>query len=135
MARITVWLFIESPDLTAEEMSAKIGLVPDSSWHIGDARGKTGKFYKTNSWCLESVSDVDESPLAVNKRIQESLDEVLGRIGNCSDRFRSLAAKHTAGIYVGVSANDNPVLELKAATISAIALLGVDLEFDLTIGN
>jgi hypothetical protein len=34
-----------------------------------------------------------------------------------------------------ISADENPALELKAATIGAIAALGVDLEIDLMTGN
>ena len=102
MARITIWLFVECADLTVEEMSSRIGLPPDKSWRIGDLRGRTSKTYETNSWCLESVSEVEENPLVVGDRLQQSLDEVLCRIEDSAERFRSLASKCTAGIYIGI---------------------------------
>jgi Domain of unknown function (DUF4279) len=135
MARITVWLFIECADLTVEEISAQIGLKPDRARRIGDPRGKTGKAYEINSWSLESVVHVEENPLTICERVQQSLDEVLRRIEVSAQRFRSLSSGRTAGIYVGISANENPALELKAATISAIADLGVGLEIDLMTGD
>jgi hypothetical protein len=135
MARITIWLFIECADLAVEEISAQIGLNPDKSRRIGDLRGKTGKRYEINSWTLQSVVEVEENPLTIGERVQQSLDEVLRRVKGSAERFRALASGRTAGIYVGISANENPVLELKAATISAVAALGVDLEIDLMIGN
>jgi len=135
MARITVWLFIECADLSVEEISAQIGLEPDKSHRIGDPRGKTGKAYEINSWSLESVVQVEENPMTTGERVQQSLDEVLRRIEGSAARFRSLTSGRTAGIYVGISADENPALGLKAATISAIAALGVDLEIDLMTGN
>jgi uncharacterized protein DUF4279 len=135
MARVTVWLFVECDDLTVEEIADQIGLTPDKSWRIGDPRGKTGKTYQTNSWCLESISEVEENPLTVGERLQQSLDKVLRRIKSSGERFRSLASKRTAGIYVGIFADENPAVRLKGATISAIAALGVDFELDLMTGK
>jgi len=135
MARITVWLFVECADMTVQDMSARIGLNPDKSWLIGDPRGKTGKTYETNSWCLESVLEVEENPMTVGERLRQGVDDVLRRIANSAGRFRDLASQRTAGLYVGVSADENPAIQLKAATVSGIAALGVDLEMDLTTGS
>jgi hypothetical protein len=84
---------------------------------------------------LELVFQVEENPLTIGERVQQSLDEVLRRIEGSAERFRALVSGRQAGIYVGISANENPALELKAATISAIAALGIDLEIDLMTGN
>jgi hypothetical protein len=46
-----------------------------------------------------------------------------------------LAKGKTAGIYLGVFADGNPAIEVSAATLSAIAALGVDLEIDLMTGR
>lgn len=51
-----MWLFLESESLTPDEMSQRIGLPYDKTWHKGEARGKTGKVLSTNSWKLESRS-------------------------------------------------------------------------------
>ena len=61
---------------------------------------------------------------------------MLRRIADSAGRFRDLASQRTAGLYVGVSADENPAIQLKAATVSGIAALGVDLEMDLmTVGQ
>lgn len=128
-----MWLFIESADLTVEEISARIGLPPDASWKIGDLRGKTGKAYETNSWSLESRMEADENPLTVGEKIRVCLDDVLCRVRNHASRFKAVASGRTAGLYVGISADEAPALGLKAETISAIGSLGVDLEIDLMV--
>ena len=133
MARITVWLFIESADLTAEEISARIGLPPDASWKVGDPRGKTGKAYETNSWSLESQLEVDENPLTVGEKVRVCLDDVLGRIRDHADRFKTVASGRTAGLYLGITADEAPALNFKAETINVISALGVDLELDLML--
>jgi hypothetical protein len=134
MAKITVWLFIESGDLTVEEISARIGLLPDMSWKIGDPRGKTGKAYETNSWKLQSHFDeVDENPIEVGKKTRICLDDVLRRVRDYADRFRAVAFGRTAGLYLGISAREAPAIEIKAKTIGAVGSLGVDLEIDVML--
>ena len=135
MARITVWLFIEAPDLTLEEISARIGLVPDKSWKIGDPRGKTGKVFETNSWTLESRREVDENPMVVCENLQFCLNDVLHRIENYADRYKNVASGRTAGLYLGIFADEAPAVKLQAATIKAISALAVDLEIDLMLYN
>ncbi|HUJ41564.1 MAG TPA: DUF4279 domain-containing protein [Candidatus Acidoferrales bacterium] len=133
MATITVWLFLESETLTADQMSERIGIPFDRSWRKGEARGRTGKVFSTNSWKLESQSDVDENPIKVGEKVEVCLDDVLGRIGDYTDRFRALTSDQKSGLYIGISANEAPALGLKAETISKIGALGVDLEIDLML--
>ena len=133
MATITVWLFIESADLTAEEISLRIGLRPDASWKIGDTRGKTGKVYETNSWSLESQMESDENPLTVGENVRVCLSKILSRIQNHADQFKAVASGRTAGLYIGISADEAPALELRSETIREIGTLGVDLQLDLMV--
>jgi Domain of unknown function (DUF4279) len=133
MARVTVWLFIESPDLDVDQMSARIGLPADKSWQKGDLRGKTGKVYETNSWSLESQLEVAENPLTVGENVRACLNDVLGRVRDHADRFKAVASGRTAGLYLGISADEAPAVEIKAETIRGISNLGVDLEIDLML--
>lgn len=132
MARITIWLFIESPDLTVEEMTQRIGLPPDKSRRVGDPRGKTGKRFETNSWTLESQFEMEEEdPLIVGDKMQSCLATMLERIADHANQFSALASGRTAGIFIGITANEIPPLELKADMLKALAKLGVDVEIDL----
>lgn len=134
MARVTVWLFIESTDLDVDQMSTKIGLPADKSWRKGDPSGKTGRVFDLNSWKLESRVEVDEDPLAIAETVQTCLRDVLDRIRDHAERFRILAlGQKSAGLYIGISANEAPELDLKAETIGIISTLGVDLELDLMV--
>jgi hypothetical protein len=134
MARVTVWLFIESTNLDVDQMSTRIGLPEDKSWRKGDPRGKTVKVFDVNSWKLESRVEVDENPLKIGETVQTCLRDVLGRIRDHADRFRTLAlCQKSAGLYIGISANEIPALDFKAETIGIISTLGVDLELDLMV--
>lgn len=133
MARVTVWLFIESSDMDANQMSAAIGVPADKTWRKGDARGRTGKVYGTDSWTLESRSDVNENPVAVGESIQKCLDSILNRIQGHTDSFRAIASGRTCGIYVGVSTNAAPAVEFTAETIRKMSTLGVGIELDLML--
>jgi Domain of unknown function (DUF4279) len=133
MATITAWLFIESVNLTTDQITEQIGLPPDKCWRIGDRRGKTGKTYRTNSWTLESKAEIDEKPDLVGQQLQACLTSLLSRVRMHADDFRIAASGQTSGIYLGICANESPQLELKAATIAEINRLGVDLEIDLMV--
>ena len=133
MATITVWLFIESENLTVEQMSERIGLDCDQSWRRGEARGRTGKVFSTNCWKMESLAEVEENPIEVGESVRVCLGNVLGRIKGHADHFRALASDQKAGLYIGVSANAAPALEFRADAIKAVSMLGVDLEIDLIL--
>lgn len=134
MARITIWLFIESPDLTVEEMTRRVGLPPDKSRRVGDPRGKTGKRFETNSWTLESQLEIEEeNPLIIGDKMQSCLTNMLERIAAHEHQFSTLAVGRTAGVFIGITANEIPPLELKSDTLKALARLGVDVEIDLMV--
>jgi Domain of unknown function (DUF4279) len=133
MARVTVWLFIESAEIETTQLSVRIGIPSDRSWKKGDQRGKTDKTFDTNSWAIESRSEVEDNPLALGEKMQSCLADVLGRIAKHADRFRSVATGQIAGLYIGISSEAAPALEFEAATIKAIDALGVDVEIDLMI--
>jgi len=133
MATITVWLFIESERLSADQMSKQIGIRCDKSWNKGETRGKTGKVFSTNSWKLEGRVEVDEDALIIGNKVHACLADVLARIKSHTDSFRTVALGQTAGLYIGIRADAAPALEIKAETIRTIASLGVDLEIDLMV--
>ncbi len=128
-----MWLFLESETLAPDEMSQRIGLPYDKAWHKGETRGRTGKVFSTNSWKLESRLEVDENPVKIGEEVHACLSDVLGRIRDHAGRFRTVASGQTAGLYIGISADEAPALDLKAEEISTISTLGVDLELDLML--
>src|ERR1700740_2245518 len=133
MANITVWLFVESENLTVEQMSERIGLACDQSWQKGEARGRTGKVFSTNSWKMEAHAEVEENPIKVGASADACLGNVLERIKGHADSFRALGSDQKSGLYIGVSANAAPALEFKADMIKAVSMLNVDLELDLVL--
>jgi Domain of unknown function (DUF4279) len=133
MARVTVWIFVESTKMTVQEMSDRIGLRPDKSWKIGDRRGKAANTYNTNSWSLESAVETGDDQSLVSEQVSKSLAQQTARLRNHAAAFRSVANGNTAGIYLGISATEAPALEFSASVLTALSELRVDMEIDLMI--
>lgn len=134
MAGVTVWLFIESAQITVESMCQAIGVLCDRSWNKGDPRGRTGKVFTTNAWSLGSTVTVDERPDEVLRQVKESLNDVLTRMVGHELLFRAAAAQGISGLLLGITAESAPAIVLDAAVLAGIASLGVDLEIDLIVG-
>jgi len=121
MANVTVCLFVESQNLSVDQMSERIGLPCDQSWQKGEPRGRTGRVFSTNSWKMEERCEVGEDPIKVGESVNACLDKVLGRIEGHVDRFRALASDQKSGLYIGVSASSAPALEFSAEAIKAVS--------------
>lgn len=135
LARILVWLYMESQDFTVEWMCENIGVPCDVSWRKGDQRGRTSKVFMTNSWKLESSVEVGEFCDEVPEQVNKSLNEVLDRMSGHEDRFRSVASLGESGILIGITASYVPAIILNASTLSRISALGVDVEIDLILAG
>jgi len=116
-------------------MSACIGLPFDSCRRIGNPVSKTGRVSSINSWRIESKSFTQEDPALIEQQIQRSLDGVLLRIRDHTDRFRDLVAGQDGSLLVGITGASVPPLIFPAETVRAIGALGVELEIDLVCGG
>jgi hypothetical protein len=63
-----------------DEMSTRIGVASDKAWKKGDTRGKSEKIFDTNSWRLQSRSEVRENPLAICETVNSCLNDIFGRV-------------------------------------------------------
>lgn len=133
MAKIVIKLFIESADLSVEDMTARLGLPPDKSWRIGESRGVSGKKYLTNCWSIQSRAEPLDDPLTVATHVRDNLSGLFERIKPKLEQFRALTSGRVAGLYVGITCSAIPPLIFSAQSISDIGELGVDFEVDLTI--
>jgi hypothetical protein len=135
MARVTIWLFVESAATSAEELSRIIGLPCDVSRRKDEPlAGRPGLTSKKNLWRIETRREIPEDPQEVCRQISEALWEVLNRIRGHEEGFAAAAELGVSGVMVGVLAESAPSIELDAALLKAVAVLNVDLEVDLVVG-
>jgi hypothetical protein len=134
MARVTIWLFVESAATSAEELSRIIGLPCDVSRQKGEPlTGRPGLTSKTNLWRLEARREIPDDPHEVRRQISETLREVLERIRGHEEGFVAAAELGDSGVMIGVLAERTPPIELDAALLMALAALNVDLQVDLIV--
>src|SRR5437899_9097981 len=59
--RVTIYLAIESVEITPSSLTERLGMRPDRHWVIGEARGKTGKFWDCHGWVVETTVRSDDN--------------------------------------------------------------------------
>ncbi len=58
--QVVICLGIESVEMTAAAVTARLGVVPDSQWSRGALRGRTGKRWECHGWVLEVCVRAEE---------------------------------------------------------------------------
>ena len=87
--RVTIYLAIESADLTPSSITAQPGAFPNRVWLVGDARGKTGKRWEHNGWVVETTARSEESEgRAASELIPIVLKEFQGRVAPFANQLR-----------------------------------------------
>jgi hypothetical protein len=74
---------------------------------------------------------VDENPVKVGDSLHACIHEILTRVAPHAERFRQTSIGQTAGLYVGILADEVPPIELTAGELKSICSLGVGMEIDL----
>jgi hypothetical protein len=135
MARVTIWLFVESAAISAEELSRIIGLPCDVSRQKGEPlTGRPGLTSKTNLWRIEARREIPEDPQEVCRQIGEALRDVLNRIRGHEEGLAAAGKLGASGVMIGVLAEGAPPIEIDAALLRDLAALNVDLQLDLVVG-
>lgn len=132
-ARITVSLSVHSEDMTAEQISDRLGMPPDSSRRKGDLN-KAGKPLPNNTWTIKSERHLPETADDLETGITACLRDVLSRIERSSDSFRELASREHASLLVGILASSVPPLIIEGDILRRMASLDLHyFEIDLII--
>lgn len=133
MARIVTWLFVESEQLSIEELTEIIGITSDCSWRRGDSRGKAGKFHETSRWKVGSRVEVDDDMDAVLSQVNDSLRNILDRVRGHEAALSSLALREHAGVFIGITVPFIPSLEFRGEVLKRMGAMDLDLEIDLVV--
>jgi hypothetical protein len=131
--RVTIYLAIESVELTPSELTARLGVCPDREWLIGGVRGKTGKHWGRNGWVVETTIRSEDSggrsaseliPIAMEKFESkvEPFAKTASSLGNLAQRYAVLA----------ILAEDVPGIEFSHSFLQLLTDLGGTFQIDLS---
>jgi hypothetical protein len=121
-------LKIISKSVTPEEVTARLGIKPDTCRHAGESRPHTAIIESTHCWELRSG-------LAEDRDLVEHITAVLARVEPCAARITELAEQNEVLLSCIVHAPSEPVLSLSKEIIARLASLGAEVDFDLYIGE
>jgi hypothetical protein len=131
--RVTVSLSVHSEALTAEKISDRLGMQPDSSRKKGDLN-RAGKPFSENTWTIKSERHLPETADDLEAGISDCLRDVLSRIERAGGSFRELASQEHASLLIGILAGSVPPLIIEGDILQRMASLHLDhFEIDLII--
>ena len=124
-------LVVLSDELTPEEMTALLGMAPDTSWRMGELT-TGGRPYRHHGWQLDSR-------LTKDRPAEEQLSDLLERLAPIAPAVSSIAnnpATFRARLWlVRDGDNWNPGLSLSPVSVRQIDALGVGLEIDIYVSE
>ena len=126
MARVTVWLFVQTESISPDELSRIIGLPYDTCRRKGEPpTGRPGMASKTNSWRLEAVREVPEDPEEVCRQIRAAVWDVVNRVGGHEEGLAAAREQGHSGVMIGLLAESVPSIEFDAPLLKALAALNL----------
>jgi hypothetical protein len=119
--------------MTAEQVSDRLGIQPDSSRRKGDLN-RAGKAFAENTWTIKSDRHLPETADDLEGGISDCLREVLARIECSKSPFRELASQEHASLLIGILAVSVPPLIIQGDILQQMASLNLHhFEIDLII--
>lgn len=126
-AKSLVYLAVTSNTMPPEEVTTTLGLMPTTSWRLGDARGSDGRLtHSFHGWFFDPAGD---GPGECDQKMKVLLDGL-----ECaSSRFGALAAQCSVEIRVVYHGYQSQMwgLHWDADTLRRISALGVEVDVDL----
>jgi len=132
--RATVWLAIDSVELTAAEISKALGIFPDKEWNTGDAIGRTGRVRDENTWYIEETLTSDQCEESANANLIPRVTEMFSnRVRPFLDRIATLGSSVECYTVLSFLAHEAPGIELSHSFLEVLAGIGGTFQIDPTI--
>ena len=128
-AEVRAYLAIASTQLTADEITAQIGIPPTSTQRMGAQRGRSPVArYDKHAWILEPEryvpGGVDEKVAGLLEAVYDASERIAGLRDRCSVALNI--------VYYGWRGNPQFAgFSLDAETVSRIGALGAEIAFDI----
>jgi hypothetical protein len=126
MDRAYVRLRLMSKTLTPEQVTQRLGMEPDHSWHAGDVRPHTTLIEREHGWELRAH-------LPQTARLEDQIDDLLSRLptGLC-ERIKLLGLDGVQ-LSCAVYSTSVPSLNFSFSTLRILCDLGASLDLDLYV--
>jgi hypothetical protein len=133
LARLIVYLTLQSDVLTIERMSESLGIPPDTTKKRGQLNS-AGKPFDKNSWTVKAESYVPENADDFVVGMNACLRQLLSRITEHGEAFRRLAASEEATLLIGITAKRVPPIVIDGDILETMCSLKVrQFEVDIII--
>jgi hypothetical protein len=131
---VTVYLAIESVELSSSDLTSRLGMRPDREWSLGDARGKTGKRWESHGWVVQtSVRSEDSGGRPASELIPIALDRFEARVKAFAKGASLLGDSTPRYVVLGILAEEAPGIELGRSFLRLLAELGGTFQVDLNV--
>ena len=117
---------IFSDKLTAKDIEARTGLVPDDFWKIGDVRGAFGAKEKQHGFILNSKARITES-------LDDHLREMIKRLAPYAQKIGALAADCKIEMSCQIHRKQGPRLKFERDDLRWLGVMGARLDVDVHI--
>ena len=117
---------ISSATLTAAEVQARTGLVPDETWKIGDPRGHFGNIEKQHGFVLDSKTPITES-------LDDHVKAMLKRLAPYAQKIGALAGEAVIEFGCIVHRKVAPALRFDRDDLRWLGVMGARLDVDIFI--
>ena len=131
---VTMYLAIESTELTSFALTKRLETRSDREWGIGEVRGKTGKRWDRNGWVLESSGPLTgDLARSANELIPIVIARFTERLKPIAKSISQLGSSAEVFVVLAILASETPGIELSHSFLELLATLGGTFQVDLTI--
>jgi hypothetical protein len=117
---------ITSATLTAKEVEARTGLVPDETWKIGDVRGQFGNAEKKHGFVLESKAPISSS-------LDDHVKALLKRLAPYAQKIGALTGEALIELDCILHRKTSPPLRFERDDLRWLGAMGARLSVDVLI--
>lgn len=131
---MTLYLAIESLDLTSSMVTDRLGVHPDREWTKGDVRGKTGKCWERHGWILETtVRSQNCDGLPASALIPIAMARFEKRVRSLAGAPSELGSSTEIYVVLGILAKEVPGIECSHSFLELMGALGGTFQIDLSV--
>ena len=119
---------ITSATLTAAEVQARTGLVPDETWKIGDPRGHFGNIEKMHGFVVDSKTPITES-------LDDHVKGMIKRLAPYAQKIGALGGDTIIEFGCIIHRKVAPALRFGRDDLRWLGVMGARLDVDIFILN
>jgi len=122
----TVRFKISSAKLSAADVQARTGLVPDETWKVGDARGHFGNIEKQHGFVLDSKTPISEP-------LDDHVKGMIKRLAPYAQQIGTLTNEAVIEFSCIVHRKVAPALRFDRDDLRWLGVMGARLDVDIFI--